>query len=84
MHTLRLGDAGPEVGLLRATAAERRARPKWIPSAIYDLGGPDAAARWEATPMSARRVIVKALLTGKIHRRPRATSTSRSMPTPSR
>jgi site-specific DNA recombinase len=47
--------------------AEQRARPKWIPNAVYDVAGPDAEERWKALPISARRAIVKALVTVKIH-----------------
>jgi site-specific DNA recombinase len=48
--------------------AEQRARPKWLPSAVLEVAGPDAAARWSATPLHGRRAIVKALVTVRVHR----------------
>lgn len=46
--------------------AERRARPKWLPDAVAEVAGPDAAARWEAQTMTVRRSIVKALIEVRI------------------
>jgi outer membrane protein TolC len=54
--------------LPRITDAERRDRPAWIPGAVYEVAGPDAAARWSALPMTSRRAIVKALAEVHIHR----------------
>lgn len=51
----------------RLEDAERRARPKHIPTPVYDVAGPQAAERWEATDILAKRVIVKALLRVEIH-----------------
>ncbi len=54
--------------LPRITEVERRARPKHLPSAVGEVAGPSAAARWSALPMTQRRAIVKALLDVRIHR----------------
>ena len=53
-------------------ACERRARPAHVPAAVYDVAGPQAAARWEATPVAARREIVSALLTVTLHKADRS------------
>lgn len=42
--------------------AEQRARPRHLPGVVLDVAGPDAAARWEATPIAGRRAILDALL----------------------
>lgn len=42
---------------------ELRARPPHLPGVLYSVAGPDAADRWEATPISARREIVRSLFT---------------------
>lgn len=47
-------------------AAEERARPKWLPTVVYDIAGPGAAERWKATPITGRRAIVKALVDVRI------------------
>lgn len=47
---------------------ERRARPAWLPAAVTDVAGLDAAERWKATPVTARREIVRTLFTVKIHK----------------
>jgi DNA invertase Pin-like site-specific DNA recombinase len=41
--------------------AERRARPKWLPDAVYEIAGPDAKARWGRALISTKRVILGAL-----------------------
>lgn len=43
--------------------AERRARPRHVPSAVLAVAGPDAAARWQATALADRRAILAALVT---------------------
>jgi site-specific DNA recombinase len=43
--------------------AEKRARPAWLPDAVGDVAGPDAASRWATTPIGDRRAILDALLT---------------------
>jgi hypothetical protein len=43
--------------------AEKRARPVWLPDVVGDVAGPDAALRWEATPIGDRRAVLDALLT---------------------
>ena len=54
--------------LPRIAEAERRARPKHVPGAVYEVAGPDAAARWAALPMTQKRAIVKSLVEVRIHR----------------
>lgn len=54
--------------LPRIRAAEQRARPRWVPGAVFEVAGPDAEARWMALPMVQRRAIVKALVEVRIHR----------------
>ncbi len=48
--------------------AESRAKPRWLPTAVHDVAGPAAGARWDATPVSGKRAILKALFQIKIHR----------------
>lgn len=45
---------------------EERARPKHIPTVVFDVAGAEAQARWEATPIHGKRAIVKALVDVKI------------------
>lgn len=47
--------------------AERRARPKWLPPAVVEVAGPDAAARWKATLIGSKRAILDALFDVTIH-----------------
>lgn len=47
-------------------AAEERARPRWVPDTVYRVAGPEAQARWDTTPMSGKRAVVKALLKVRI------------------
>lgn len=42
--------------------ADRRARPRSVPAPVADMAGPDAADRWEAAGLAARRVVVDALV----------------------
>lgn len=46
----------------RLEDAERRARPRWLPSAIYDVAGPDAADKWAQQPIAGKRTILNALI----------------------
>lgn len=46
----------------RLRAAEQRARPRHIPDVLVETAGADAAVRWAATSISARREIVRALV----------------------
>jgi len=41
--------------------AEERARPRWLPSAVFDVAGPDAAQRWKMQTPAAQRSILSAL-----------------------
>lgn len=41
--------------------AEHRARPRWLPPEVVGAVGPDAAARWDATPIVGKRTILGAL-----------------------
>jgi site-specific DNA recombinase len=50
----------------RLTWAEEAARPTHLPAAVLDVAGPDAAARWEATPVQQQREIIRALFTVEI------------------
>lgn len=50
----------------RLTWAEEAARPTHVPSAVLDVAGPDAAARWAATPDQQKREIIRALFTVEI------------------
>lgn len=43
--------------------AEQRARPRWIPSVVYEVAGPDAANRWKMQHITAKRQILNALFT---------------------
>lgn len=47
---------------------ERRARPPFVPTVVYDVIGPEAAARWKATDVRARREIVRALFTVTVNK----------------
>ena len=42
---------------------ERLARPRHVPSVVFDVAGPEAAERWAATPIGGKRAILKALVT---------------------
>lgn len=42
--------------------AERRARPRHLPLAVFDVAGPDAERRWKLLPIGERRAILAALL----------------------
>lgn len=46
--------------------AEVRARPAHVPEAVYDVAGPEAEARWQATSVERRRSIVRALFEVRI------------------
>lgn len=46
--------------------AEHRARPAWMPEAVADIAGPEAAERWAQLEMSVKRAVVKALVTVEI------------------
>lgn len=48
--------------------AQRRARPRHVPTLVTDVAGPDAAARWAALSVASRREIVRALMTVRINR----------------
>lgn len=50
----------------KLAAAEARARPAWVPDAVYDVAGPEAAERWAATPVVRQRAILKALFVVRI------------------
>lgn len=41
--------------------AERRARPRWVPAALYELAGPDAADQWERAAIGTKRAVLDAL-----------------------
>lgn len=43
--------------------AERRARPRWLPSAVYEIAGPEAAARWKDALIGTKRTVLDALFT---------------------
>lgn len=47
--------------------AERRAQPKWLPDAVGEVAGPDAAERWAKLSMTVKRAILKALLEVRVH-----------------
>lgn len=51
--------------------AERRARPRRLPAAVFNVAGPDAERVWKALPISDRRAIVAALLDVRIMRQGR-------------
>lgn len=58
-----------EKGLLaRKEAAEQKARPKHLPTVIFDVAGPQAQQRWMATGVQAKRTIINALFTVKIEK----------------
>ncbi len=47
-------------------AAEERARPKHIPTVVFEVAGPEAEQRWKATSVQNKRVIIKALMNVRI------------------
>lgn len=47
-------------------AAELAARPTWVPGVVFDVAGSDAAARWDDTPLTGQRAILRALVTVEI------------------
>lgn len=50
----------------RLEDAEQRSRPKHLPTVVYDVAGPEAYDRWEATPVPGKRAIIRALVDVKI------------------
>lgn len=52
--------------LPRLRAAEKRAQPRHVPAVVFDLAGPDAAQRWAAASVSARRQVLRALMDVRI------------------
>lgn len=41
--------------------AEQRARPRWLPPAVFDVAGPDAAEKWQRQTPAGKRSILAAL-----------------------
>lgn len=41
--------------------AEQRARPRWLPAAVWEVAGPDAEAKWKAQTIAGKRSILAAL-----------------------
>lgn len=48
--------------LERIAAAERRAQPRSLPRAVFDIAGPDAEVKWKALPLDQRRAVLASLL----------------------
>jgi hypothetical protein len=48
--------------LPRIRDAEAAARPAWIPAAVLEMAGPDAATRWKAASITDRRTVLDALI----------------------
>jgi site-specific DNA recombinase len=48
--------------LPKVKAAEERAKPRHVPSVVYDTAGPDARAKWKALSIVEKRAIVEALI----------------------
>jgi site-specific DNA recombinase len=51
----------------RLKAAEERARPRWLPSEVFDIVGPDAPSRWARAVIGTKRTVLDALFTVTIH-----------------
>lgn len=49
---------------------ERAARPRHVPTAVWDLAeAPDVAAAWDGVPVVQRRTIVGSMLVVRLHKR---------------
>ncbi len=52
----------------RIEDAERRARPRRLPAAVFEVAGPEAEKRWDALSITDKRAILAALLDVRIAR----------------
>ncbi|HEY2203663.1 MAG TPA: recombinase family protein [Pseudonocardia sp.] len=53
--------------------AERRAKPKTLPTAVFDVAGPDAAERWARQPIGTKRTVLDSLMVVTIRPAPKGT-----------
>lgn len=47
--------------------AEQRARPRWLPAAVFDVAGPEASEKWAKQTPAGKRSILAALFVVTIH-----------------